>query len=60
MTISLNYSEKTVIIDNRWYSWKPGRDAFDILNVIEYDFPEINWDESLNIYCFFKEIEKSS
>ena len=59
MKIIYNETNRTVIINNRSYVWEEGFSGWDILNVIEYDFPELLWVDGLEILCFFLNFEKS-
>ena len=60
MNIVYNEVERTVIINNNLYEWQEGHSGWDILNIIEYDFPDLLWVDGLEILCFFLNFEKSA
>lgn len=55
MNIIYDNKDCSVYIDNRRYVWKPGKEVGEILDVIEYDFPEIDLEDCVKIYSFLKE-----
>ena len=55
MNITYDDKDCSVSIDNRRYVYNPGKEVSEILDVIEYDFPEIDWEDCVKIFSFLNE-----